>query len=315
MESTKRPREIQAAPPQDGARTTPAFLSLWSRADLADNVVSYLPAFHIARLSRVAKPVFASLPRILFAAARRRRVTGLAMRAFVEALATGEPRHFRETWIDGLAHWDVINGACSPSIVGTPPRLELANGSFSHNGLRYRISGEHQVITRFRVNVSVQGKEGSRHPSGIGYAFICGPNVDDTREKFIHATNDFVAGVYFRTEDGPLRRLVWLHPTIDGNRQSSVLVEDASVGWYCVDATFSYAEGDDRDGTVHVVVNGVLAGVYPFLSRPLDSIQLYNFCNGGRATYGDIDVWHKRVPASTQFGPPIRERANETVEE
>lgn len=87
-----------------------------------------------------------------------------------------------------------------------------------------------------------------------------------------------------------------------------MLVEDASVGWYCVDATFSYAEGDDRDGTVEVAVNGVSAGVFPFLSRPLDSIQLYNFSDGGRANYGDIDVWHKRVPASTQFGPPIRKR-------
>ena len=87
---------------------------------------------------------------------------------------------------------------------------------------------------------------------------------------------------------------------MNGHRQIFVLVGDASVGWYCVDATFSYAEGNDRDGTVHVVVNGVLAGVYPFLSRPLDSIQLYSFSDSGRASYGDIDVWHKRVTASAQ---------------
>lgn len=307
MESTKRPREIQAAPPQDGARTTPAFLSLWSRADLADNVVSFVPAFDIARLARVAKPLLESLPRILFAAARRRRVTGLAMRAFVEALATGEPRHFRETWINGLVRWVVINEACSPSIVGTPPRLELANGSVLENesrhcGLRYRISDEHQVITRFRVNVSVEGWVGG-HYGAAGYALICGPNSNES------ATDDFVAGMYVGSSP---RRLLWLSPTIDGDRESSVLVDDASVGWYCVDATFSYAEGDDRDGTVHVAVNGVPAGVFPFLSRPLDSIQLYNFSDGGRATYGDIDVWHKRVPASTQFGPDICSREQES---
>ena len=314
MELTKRPREIQAAPPPDGARTSPAFLSLWSLTDLADSVVSYLPAFHIARLARVAKPLLESLPRILFAAARRRRVSGAAMHAFVEALATGEPGHFRETWSNGLAHWDVINGACSPGIVGTPARLELTNGSDDHRGLRYRISDERQVITRFRVNLSVEGWVGG-HQMGAGYALICGPQTTSsvggpgfefTREA---ATDDFVAGMYIKgSHNGSPRRLVWFYPTIHGRRQTPVLVADASVGWYCVDATFSYAKGDDRDGTVEVAVNGVPAGVFPFLSRPLDSIHLYNFSLGGRATYGDIDVWHKRVPASAQFGPPIDER-------
>ena len=148
--------------------------------------------------------------------------------------------------------------------------------------------------------------------SSIGYALICGPDGYTSE-----ATSDFIAGIYFTRSsydseeesdeetDEPYR-LVWLHRTPDNPRslrnRSTVLATDITDGWYTVDATFAYTPGSTA-GTAQVSVNGGGPVSLPFLSRPLNSIQLYNYSLNGKATYGDIDVWHKEAPGSAVYAP------------
>jgi hypothetical protein len=127
-----------AAPAPKRARVPyrPPLLSLWARNDLADNVVACLSPSTIPRLPVIAKAFRAAHPLVLFTAARRLGVAGLATRNFMSALRTASPERFRETWAEGLGRWQMdpqALGGATPlgafvDISDPSPHLRLDRG-------------------------------------------------------------------------------------------------------------------------------------------------------------------------------------------
>ena len=134
--------EGRARPASKGARSSPEFSTIWEKADLADTVVSFLPADSVGRLPLVSRAQRDAQPRVLFAAARERGVAGELALACVQTLRGAERNlvhhHFRETWSDGISERWFANGhdGCTAALVGTPPRLELQRTHGDGHGRR-----------------------------------------------------------------------------------------------------------------------------------------------------------------------------------
>ena len=161
--------EGRERPASKGARSSPEFSTIWEKADLADTVVSFLPADSVGRLPLVSRAQRDAQPRVLFAAARERGVAGELALACVQTLRGAERNlvhhHFRETWSDGISErWlphgvqgapaRVVLDRCTAALVGTPPRLELRRvGGHGHGGcLRYDLCDG--LVSRLRVQLS-----------------------------------------------------------------------------------------------------------------------------------------------------------------
>jgi len=288
MAEANRP---SGAPTKSVRRSPKLLLSLWSRTDLADSVVSFLPAKAIAGLALVSKPLLEAQPRVVFAAARRRNVAEKFTRACFEALATSDWHHFRETWTDGLARWTMPDSLLPHyrfGTAGTPPRLELErDGSGIHMGFYCLFSGSSERITRLRMQVALDSLEDN---GAAGYAILARHSPGDSPA-------DTGSGSYFShvTDDdgeptGELD-LRWLMKDMQGINTSAALARNIRVGeMYTIDASYSY----DSDGacTAHVSVNGQPAALFTGRMHTVNILQLYNF-SGGLARYGDIDVWYE----------------------
>ena len=87
--------------------------TLWTRDDVTDSVVDFLPTKTIAVLPIVAKPLRAAQQRVLLTAVRRRGKSVPSpptTRTFLDTLVIGEPRYFREDWEGGLEQWSERGG-------------------------------------------------------------------------------------------------------------------------------------------------------------------------------------------------------------
>lgn len=282
--------------PLKSARRSPQLLlSLWSRTDLADSVVNFLPAKAIAGLALVSKPLLEAQPRVVFAAARRRNVADVVTRACFEALKTGELRHFRELWTDGLARWTMMESVRSWyrfGTIGTPPRLELDRYTSpeddDHGGFYCPFSGSNERITRFRMQVAVDRIEDS---GAAGYAILARHDPGDVR-----LTNE-ITGMYFNgvvDDDGEPTgelKLQWLMKNMRGINTSTLLAGNVRFGEMCtIAASFYYDVADTC--TARVSVNGQPAASIYGRMHPASALHLYNLDNG-TARYGDIDVWYE----------------------
>ena len=302
MADTESPARTTAK----AARRSPKLLlSLWSRTDLADSVVSFLPAKAFARLSLVSKPLLEAQPRVVFAAARRRNVAEIFTRACFEVLETSDWRHFRETWTDGLARWtmpDPLLPQYHFGIAGTPPQLELERHSYSghcHEGLFRQFSdvGARRV-KRFRMQVAIE-EHGFGENEAVGYFIICGKEENaanrGNNDSQFGPERKIGAGLFFSNiyGDGEMQ-LKWLMQSAEGVNESKTLAESVLVGEvYTIDASFSYGNDHHRDACIaSVSVNGGPPTSVPGRLRPLSALHLYNLYNG-TARYGDIDVWYE----------------------
>ena len=296
MADTESPARTTAK----AARHSPKLLlSLWSRTDLADSVVSFLPAKAIAGLALVSKPLLEAQPRVVFAAARRRNVADVVTRACFEALKTGELSHFRETWTDGLARWTMMESVRSCyrfGTVGTPPQLELERDASLGSRTGFRgfycpFSGSNGRIKRFRMQVALDSVEASLVNRAAGYAILARHDPGD-----LHIRGD-LAGTHFKCivdDDGERTgelKLQWLMKNMQGINTSTLLAGNVRFGeMYTIAASFSY--DSDAACTARVSVNEQPAISFTGQLRPLSALHLYNLDNG-TARYGDIDVWYE----------------------
>jgi hypothetical protein len=298
--------EGRARPASKGARSSPEFSTIWGKADLADTVVSFLPADSVGRLPLVSRAQRDAQPRVLFAAARERGVAGELALACVETLRGADRdlvhHHFRETWSDGISERWFADGhdGCTAALVGTPPRLELRRvGGHGHGGcLRYDLCDNDDrlsagMVSRLRVQMSA-----SNDWNASSFFLLCGNSQTTTDDDDdLDWPHDYLAlnpivGLKLIKRRGVCQQLRWLAP-MDGIPESSHLLVDEyhpndAVMWYTVDAVFPY-----NSSVVLVSVNG---GPYKRIgcrrSRDIRSIHLYPNGDGGTARYGDIEVWY-----------------------
>ena len=268
--------------------------------------MSFLPAKAIAGLALVSKPLLEAQPRVVFAAARRRNVADVVTRACFEALKTGELRHFRETWTDGLARWTMMESVRSSyrvGIAGTPPRLELdrytsPDDGQGHDGFYCPFSGSNGRIKRFRMQVAVDRLEEEDFTGGAGgYAILAHHNPGDLRIKGDLAGTYFESSLYGDGAPTGELDLRWLMKDMRGETMSTVLAGfgagagSVQFGEMCtIAASFSYYS--DGACTARVSVNEQPAVSFTGQLRPLSTIHLYNY-HSGLARYGDIDVWYE----------------------
>ena len=78
---------MEAVVPAKRAHTyRPPLLSLWSRNELADNVVAFLPPDHLPKLPVISRPFRTAQPLVLFTAARRLKVVDQMLASCVDVL-------------------------------------------------------------------------------------------------------------------------------------------------------------------------------------------------------------------------------------
>ena len=301
-------KRAQGAPPQ--------LLELWTRADLADAVVDFLPAKAIACLSVVAKPLRDAQARVVHAAARRRDRSEAVTRATFQALEAGEVSHFRESWNDGRARWNFrdVLGRPFPNLgvwgfeqghgydfgivelENTPPRLLIArHGEIVtfRRGLTCQFSEVGRRLVRFRVEVSVDASTMDPNFFEVGCAAITGARA----EQMWSGHGDFGTGICFVKEYGPTGVcLKWFNDSVH-----ETLVQGVTDEVYTVDASFIYCA---YPMVARVSVNGGNPVYLPCHIPPVNFVHLYSQDSNIIARYGNIDVWHE--PA-TPYGTGIYE--------
>jgi len=301
--------EGRERPASKGARSSPEFSTIWGKADLADTVISFLPADSVGRLPLVSRAQRDAQPRVLFAAARARGAAKELAFACVETLRRVERdlvhHHFRETWSDGISERWFADGhdGCTAALVGTPPRLELQRVRGSGHGgcLRYNLRcpfSSPVTISRLRVQMSAP-----EFGNGGYYFLLCGSVDADNPQWIPHEFDDYLALnplvglelLRYNTTFPKRETLLWLgndDKTLGSHRDYHSLVAvhppTEPAMWHTVDAVFPY-----DSSAVLVSVNG---GPYTRIdcrrSRDIRSIHLFPGTAGGIARYGDIEVWY-----------------------
>lgn len=307
------------APAKRVQGATPQLLELWSRADLADAVVEFLPAKAIARLSVVAKPLREAQARVVLAAARRRNRSEAVTRATFQALEAGESSHFRETWSDGRARWNFYGALGLPcpnlgawgfeqghgydfGIVereNTPPRLLIARNEPEpvnvRRGLTCQFSEVGRRVVRFRVQVSIDASFMNPYPRNfeVGCAAITGSNAAQIRPGFDNFFGtDFGIGICFVKDDPEGYRGTGVSLKWFSNCNYSTLVQDVTEALYTVDASFLYYGRAYTVAMARVSVNGGNPVWVQCDSSPVNFVHLYSQ-DRGMVRYGEIDVWYE----------------------
>ena len=207
-------------------------LSLWSRNELADNVVAFLPPTNLPKLPVIAKPFRAAQPMVLFTAARRLKVVDQMLASCVDVLR------------------EAVAGRCASSRRGQRQQMDpnarrrlfldrLRAYAFEGN----RIHTARRVISQLRIteradcDASASRKRWSAADTisgAVGYVWL------ELRSS--NFSEQYVGGVY-RNGGGHLCFL-------SRNRHAEVhttLLCPVTLGTrYDIDASFSDADADDR---------------------------------------------------------------------
>ena len=257
-------------------------LSLWSRNELADNVVAFLPPTNLPKLPAIAKPFRAAQPMVLFTAARRLKVVDQMLASCVDVLreVVPEANRFVETWARGLGQWEMHTeaaGLLQADIVGSPPCLRLRGAALrNHVGL-FRNFESPSVLTARRLRIHRWSAAGTT--GAVGYVWLT--------NGFVNFSEQYVGGVY--RSGGYLCFL-------SRNRHSEVhttLLCPVTLGTrYDIDAFFSEADADDM---MTATINVSIAGV-PQVTKSIRSVAMtfkrmnvYNY-DPGEASIGGIEV-------------------------
>ena len=301
------------------------FLALWSRDDVTDSVVDFLPTKTIAVLPIVAKPLRAAQQRVLLTAVRRRGKTlpsPPTTRAFLDTLVIGEAQYFREDWEGGLEKWreagpsltaPVGYGQSGAAYTVKPFRgggrcLEIDKaGEYyneNHKGISRRIYGENLRVTRLRVTMSFSS---CRSSGAVGYVLLCGPSLSPNSPGIgseFSALHNYMGGPRFRRNSNGIYQLVWFRT--QGESPLVVRLLEATPNTsYTVDAIFFVESPTCRRGRVYITVNGqqIIHGLR-FWHTPLSLVHAYNY-SAGTSEIGEIEVWYEAAH-SNQFlpGPP-----------
>ena len=269
------------------------FLALWSRDDVTDSVVDFLPTPTIAVLPIVTKPLRAAQQRVLVTAVRRRGKTAPSPPTTLACLEVLGIPYLCEKWERGLEQWRVEHTAAYTvkPFRGGGSCLEIVQGNSNngpgtgvHRGLARDIDGENLLVTRFRVTVSL-----GNQTNAVGYVLLCGPGGD-----FF----DSMVGVRFDKDRlTGVQTLVWC--SFRGGTRD--LCNAKPNRPYTVDAIFHHESQTTSSGSVDISVNGrpVVTG-HAVNYRPLSLISVYNF-SGGRCEIGEIEVWYKAAEANQMW--------------
>ena len=261
-------------------------LSLWSRNELADNVVAFLPPLHLPKLPVIAKPFRAAHPMVLFTAARRLKVVDQMLESCVDVLreAVPDPNCFVETWARGLDQWQMHTeaaGLLQADIVGSPPCLRLRGAALqSHVGL-FRNFESPSMLTARRLRIHRWSAAGTT--GAVGYVWLT--------NGFVNFSEQYVGGVY--RSGGYLCFLSRGRTSLGTAVVKSTLLCQPTLGThYDIDASFSDADADDMmTATINVSIDGV-----PQVTKSIRSvamtfkrINVYNY-DHGEASIGGIEV-------------------------
>ena len=258
-------------------------LSLWSRNELADNVVAFLPPSNLPKLPVIAKPFRAAHPMVLFTAARRLKLVDRMLASCVDVLreAVPDPNCFVETWARGLGQWEMHTeaaGHLQADIVGSPPCLRLRGAALrNHVGL-FRNFESPSVLTARRLRIHRWSAAGTT--GAVGYVWLT--------NGFVNFSEQYVGGVY-RNGGGHLCFLT-------RNRHSEVhttLLCPVTLGTrYDIDASFSDADADDMmTATINVYIDGQVQATRSVRSVAMTfkRINVYNY-DSGEASIGGIEL-------------------------
>ncbi len=262
-------------------------LSLWSRNELADNVVAFLPPLHLPKLPVIAKPFRAAQPMVLFTAARRLKVVDRMLASCVDVLreAVPDPNCFVETWARGLGQWEMHTeaaGHLQADIVGSPPCLRLRGAALrNHVGL-FRNFESPSVLTARRLRIHRWSAAGTT--GAVGYVWLT--------NGFVNFSEQYAGGVY---RSGGY--LCFLSRNRHSEVQSTLLCPVTLGTRYDIDASFSDADEDHMmDATITVSIDGVpqVTRSIRSLTIPLHRIKVYNYSHG-EAHIGEIMVEFDRA--------------------
>ena len=157
-------------------------LSLWSRNELSDNVVAFLPPSNLPKLSVIAKPFRAAHPMVLFTAARRLKVVDQMLASCVDVLreVVPEANRFVETWARGLGQWEMHTeaaGHLQADIVGSPPCLRLRGAALrNHVGL-FRNFESPSVLTARRLRIHRWSAADTTGAVAVSYTHLTLPTI------------------------------------------------------------------------------------------------------------------------------------------
>ena len=261
-------------------------LSLWSRNELADNVVAFLPPSNLPKLPVIAKPFRAAQPMVLFTAARRLKVVDQMLAGCVDVLreAVPDPNRFVETWARGLRQWEMHDeaaGHLQADIVGSPPCLRLRGAALrNHIGL-FRNFESPSVLTARRLRI--HRWSAALTTGAVGYVWLT--------DGFVNFSEQYVGGVY---RSGGYLCFLSRARSSQGTAvvQSTLLCRPTPGTHYDIDASFSDADADDMmTATINVSIDGV-----PQVTKSIRSvamtfkrINVYNY-DHGEASIGGIEV-------------------------
>ena len=281
---------MEAVVPAKRAHTyRPPLLSLWSRNELADNVVAFLPPLHLPKLPVIAKPFRAAQPMVLFTAARRLKVVDQMLASCVDVLreAVAGPGLFVETWTRGLRQWQThpdARGHLQADVVGLwPPCLRLRGNTpgRTHAGL-FRDFESPSVLTARRLRIHRWSAAGTT--GAVGYVWLTNGMVDFSVQ--------YMGGVY-RNGGGYLCFLSRNRNAFGVEGVHSTLLCSPTLGTrYDIDASFSDADADDMmTATINVYVDGQRQATRSVRSVAMTfkRINVYNY-DSGEASIGGIEV-------------------------
>ena len=262
-------------------------LSLWSRNELADNVVAFLPPSNLPKLPVIAKPFRAAQPMVLFTAARRLKVVDQMLAGCVDVLreAVPDPNRFVETWARGLRQWEMHDeaaGHLQADIVGSPPCLRLRGAALrNHIGL-FRNFESPSVLTARRLRIHRWSAAGTT--GAVGYVWLTNGMVDFSVQ--------YMGGVY-RNGGGYLCFLSRNRNAFGVEGVHSTLLCSPTLGTrYDIDASFSNADADGMmTATINVYVDGQRQATESVRSVAMTfkRINVYNY-DHGEASIGGIEV-------------------------
>ena len=262
-------------------------LSLWSRNELADNVVAFLPPSNLPKLPVIAKPFRAAQPMVLFTAARRLKVVDQMLASCVDVLreAVAGPGLFIETWTRGLGQWQMHTEAAGnlhADIIGSPPCLRLRGAAMrNHTGLSRKFESP-SVLTARRLRIHRWSAAGPP-TAAVGYVWLT--------NGFVNFSEQYVGGVY--RDNGVLCFLSRNRNALGTEGVQSTWLCPVTLGTrYDIDASFSDADADDMmTATINVYIDGQVQATRSVRSVAITfkKINVYNYDNG-EASIGGIEV-------------------------
>ena len=260
-------------------------LSLWSRNELADNVVAFLPPSNLPKLPVIAKPFRAAQPMVLFTAARRLKVVDQMLASCVDVLreAVPDPNRFVETWARGLGQWEMHTeaaGLLQAGIVGSCLRLRGA-ALRTHAGL-FRNFDSPSVLTARRLRIHRWSAADTT--GAVGYVWLT--------NGIVNFSEQYVGGVY-RNGGGHLCFLSRNRNALGVEVVHSTLLCRPTLGTrYDIDASFSDADADDMmTATINVYIDGQRQATRSIRSVAMTfkRMNVYNY-DPGEASIGGIEV-------------------------